>query len=123
MALKQRHILLLLLCNFLTALSLSANDLTDPTRPITTADTTAKAAIKKKSPPKKVLRVHPGWTLESTLVAHDRQVAVINGKLVSEGDSVDGARVLRIRNLDVLVQTSSKRITLHLLPDIVKKIP
>jgi MSHA biogenesis protein MshK len=64
-----------------------------------------------------------GWTLTSTLVAPDRRVAVINGQQVSEGEPVDGARVLHIAKLSVVLAADGKRITLHLLPDIVQYQP
>ena len=64
-----------------------------------------------------------GWRLDSTLVAPDRRVAVINGKQVSEGETVDGARVIDIHQLEVLIQAPGRRMTLQLLPDIVKKQP
>lgn len=115
MAIKHGLLLPPILCTLLTASSLCAGDLIDPTRPINTKIKTTST--------KAVSAVHRSWTLESTLVAHDRRVAVINGKLVSEGDTVDGARVIKISKLDVVVKTSGKRMTLQLLPDIVKKIP
>lgn len=114
MAIKQGFNLLLILCSLLTALSLCASVLIDPTRPTTRHKTTTSDNVGA------VVR---SWKLESTLVAPDRRVAVINGKLVSEGESVDGARVIEIRKLDVLVQTPTRRMTLQLLPDIVKKNP
>jgi len=115
MAIKHGFFLSSILCALLAASSLCAGELIDPTRPITKKNKTTAT--------KPVNAVHRSWTLESTLVAQDRRVAVINGKLVSEGDTVDGARVIKIRKLDVLVQTSSRRMTLQLLPDIFKKIP
>lgn len=104
----------MVMCTLLTSISLHANVLTDPTQPATRQKTVNTNSVSTV--------VH-SWKLESILVAPNRRVAVINGKLVSEGEYVDGARVIRIRALDVLVQTPNKRITLQLLPDIVTKIP
>ena len=59
------------------------------------------------------------WKLHSTLIAPDRRIAVINGEHVSEGESVDGAKVLQIRHSSVLIQTRERNFTLHLFPDIV----
>ncbi len=114
MVIKQSSILLLILFSLFTALPLSADGLFDPTRPATKQQSTTSnygAALVRT------------WKLESTLVASDRRVAVINGMLVSEGELVDGARVIKIRKLDVLIQTPTRRMTLQLLPDIIKKIP
>lgn len=106
--------LLLTLFSLVTALPLNADVLDDPTRPPT------KQAPTSSKPVAAPVR---SWKLESTLVASDRRVAVINGMLVGEGESVDGARVIKIHNLNVLIQTPTRRMTLQLLPDITKKIP
>ena len=113
MVIKQGSSLLLIMCSLLCALSLSADVLFDPTRPATKQKSTTSNSVGA---------VVGSWKLESTLVASDRRVAVINGKLVSEGESVDGAHVIQIRKLNVLIQTPTKRMTLQLLPNIIKKI-
>lgn len=82
--------------------------LQDPTRP-TSPDRSASTRAAGPDP--------GGWTLNSTLVAPNRRVAVINGVQVSEGESVDGARVVKIRKSDVLMQIQGHRITLYLLPN------
>lgn len=64
-----------------------------------------------------------GWTLNSTLVGPERRIAVINGQYVSEGEMLGNARVLHIRNSDVVIESGGKRIILHLLPGTVKKYP
>ena len=96
----------------LAALPLGADELIDPTRPPHTEK--AGASTKGGASPR-------GWTLQSTLVAPRRRVALINGELVSEGDSIDGAGVLEIREHDVLIQTPSGRRVLQLLPDILEE--
>jgi MSHA biogenesis protein MshK len=101
----------LALCALLTALPVFGSALIDPTRPAGQGST---ATVRAHT-------AHSDWTLDSTLVAPDRRVAVINGKRVSEGETVDGARVIQIRKLEVLIQAAGKRKTLQLLPDIVKK--
>jgi hypothetical protein len=104
----------LITASILSACPIGASELLDPTRPATKA--------REKSPMQYSVGVRH-WILESTLVAPDRRVAVINGKLVSEGEVVDGARILEIRKLDVLIKTPQERMTLQLLPDNVKKQP
>jgi MSHA biogenesis protein MshK len=103
----------LALCALLAALPAGAAALVDPTRP---ASQDPAAAVHPGTPRR-------GWTLDSTLVAPDRRVAVINGKRVGEGESVDGARVIQIRQLDVLLLAAGRRVTLRLLPDIVQEKP
>lgn len=100
----------LLACGSLAA----ANTLADPTRP-------ANAAL--YSPARLQGTGHNSWVLNSTLIAADRRVAVINGEHVSEGESVGNATVIRIRKLEVLIQVAGKRINLKLLPDIVNILP
>lgn len=93
---------------------LQAGALQDPTRPTRTAlfqSPTASRPVADK------------WTLNSTLVASDRRVAVINGTYVSEGESVDGAKVLRISKTSVLIQAAGRQTTLQLIPDTLKKRP
>ncbi len=104
---------LLILCALLITLPINGKELFDPTRPPSTNKTSpAQTGVKRDV-----------WLLESIVLAPDRRVAVINGQRVNEGDSVNNAIVIRIRKLDVLIQTSNeKRIILHLLPDIVKKL-
>lgn len=114
MAMRREVGPLLMLGVSLAGPTLGAGELIDPTRPRIGVET---------SPAERKAVARPVWTLESTLVADDRRVAVINGELVSEGESVGGARVIEIRELDVLVQTPRGRMTLRLLPDVVKERP
>lgn len=103
--------LLLVLHASLASFPLRAAELIDPTRPPRGAET---------PPPTREAATRSGWTLESTLVAPDRRVAVINGELVTEGESIGGARVVEIRKLEVLVQTRLGPVILRLLPDILE---
>ena len=92
----------------------TASTFADPTRPANTALYSSYSGYTADN---------SRWVLSSTLVAADRRVARINGQHVSEGESVDNAIVLHIRKMDVLIQSGGKRITLRLLPDIVKTLP
>ncbi|MGD2111867.1 MAG: general secretion pathway protein GspB [Gammaproteobacteria bacterium] len=103
----------LALCALLAAPPAGAGALVDPTRPASLDPT---ATLHTGAPRR-------GWTLDSTLVAPDRRIAVINGKRVAEGESVDGAQVIQIRQLDVLLQAGGRRVKLRLLPDIVQEKP
>lgn len=46
---------------------------------------------------------HPGWSLTSVLIADDRRLAIINDRILREGESVAGARVVRIEADHVLI--------------------
>ena len=73
--------------------------LSDPTRP------SAYTAVVGK---KENLR------LESILIGESRKVAVINGSVVAEGDSVDGIKVLKIRKNGVDVSRGGVNSTLKI---------
>lgn len=63
------------------------------------------------------------WTLHSILRASDRRIAIINGRRVREGERIGSARVLRIDDSQVLLQTGTRRLTLRLLPHSIKVHP
>jgi MSHA biogenesis protein MshK len=56
----------------------------------------------------------PSWQLQSTLVAPERRVAVINGVVVGENDSIDGARVVAIESTTVLLDAGGRALRLWL---------
>jgi sRNA-binding protein len=87
-----------------------AATLSDPTRPYSTARHEPRQTQPAGS-----------YVLNSTLVSPHRRVAVINGLHVTEGETVGDATVLEIHKQDVLLQSPNRRITLQLLPDIVRK--
>jgi len=103
----------LLMCVLLIARPVGGTALIDPTRPASPHRRSSDDPVRNQG----------GWRLDSTLVAPDRRVAVINGKQVSEGESVDGARVIAIHQLEVRIQAPGRRMTLQLLPDILDKQP
>ena len=59
--------------------------------------------------------------LQSIIVHPDRRYAVIQGRQVSEGDSVDGMTVLQIRNYEVLVGKGRWTRVLRLVPSEVSR--
>ncbi len=101
----------LLICG-LAALG-NAFGFTDPTRP---TDPAAYFGTAKGTD-------SGGWNLQSILFASDRRIAVINGTRVKEGDRIGSARVVRIRDSQVLLDNGGRRLTLHLLPQTVKVRP
>lgn len=94
----------------LLGLSLQAMALEDPMRPPHSAAVTGAAP-----------RAATQFVLSSTLIARERRSAVINGRSVSVGDSVDGARVIEIQPTQVRLQHQGRQLTLQLLPVAVKK--
>lgn len=99
---------------FLTLLLLAgrAVALDDPMRPPDYgAATTAAAAGTASAVP---------LVLNGTLIGRERRSAVINGRRVSVGDYIDGARVIEIQPAQVRLQRQGSQLTLSLLPVAVK---
>ena len=84
----------------------------DPTRP---TDPASYFGSKKKQP--------GGWSLQSILSSPERRIAVINGTRVREGDRIGSARVVRINDSHVLLNTGGRTLTLRLLPESLKVRP
>ena len=59
--------------------------------------------------------------LQSILYASERRIAVINGTRVREGDHIGSARVVRIKDSQVLLETSRGMRTLRLLPETLRR--
>jgi len=83
----------------------------DPTRP----PSWMTGAVEIKTS-KKVL------ILQQVLISDNRKIAVINDKLVSEGDMVEGAKIKTIDRDWVNIVRSGRRITLRLVPTIKESI-
>lgn len=97
---------------FLAGLLLSGNvfALNDPTRPIDPAVYFGSGN-------------RDGWALQSILFSSDRRIAIINGVRVQEGDRIGAARVVRIRDSRVVLETGNRRLELRLRPDTLKTRP
>jgi len=89
----------------------SASALNDPTRPTNPALYFGGGAANNAD----------NITLQSILFANDRRIAVINGERVKEGDRIGSARVVKIQDSRVLLETSTGRKTLRLLPQTLKR--
>ena len=85
-------------------LCLAQAGLGDPTRPTSLSDPGAAAKAAQA----------PRWRLQSTLVADDRKVAVINGRTVSQGEHIEGATLLEVRRDGVTLQQDGLRLILRL---------
>ena len=94
-----------------TAGAATATPLNDPTRPPTAQTVTSHKAVRKQ----------PRWTLSSTLVSAQRRTAVINDRVVSVGEKINGARVLAIQPDSVRLRRHGSDITLVLLKKNVKR--
>jgi MSHA biogenesis protein MshK len=77
----------------------------DPTRPPSWMTGSTAAKTSKKLP-----------ILQQILISENRKSAVINGKLVSEGEMVAGAKLININRDWVTILRSGRRITLRLVP-------
>lgn len=110
MSKKLINTLLAMLVLFLTAPALA---LVDPTQPETYVEPKIKTVKMKKR--------LVGLQLESILIAADRKIAAVNGKLYQVGDKLSGLTVKEI-NADHIVLKSKKGLrTLKLLTRQVKK--
>jgi MSHA biogenesis protein MshK len=87
--------------------------LADPTRPT--------AAFRSGSGTGGTTAVPAKWTLASTLIAPDRRVAVINGKVVQVGQKIDGAELVAIEAGSVLLSRGGRKIELKLMAGNVKE--
>ena len=84
----------------------NAETLVDPTMPPGIEFTQHRAGIKTA----------PKWVLTSTLIASTRRVATINGKTVSVGDRIGGARVIQIEPSQVALRQGTRHIVVKLSP-------
>lgn len=64
----------------------------------------------------------PTWVLTSTLIAPDRRLARINGRMVAVGKRINGAIVESIDARGVWLKNAQKRFRIKLLPVKIKEI-
>ena len=86
--------------------ALAQSGIGDPTRPTSLSepgDAQAEAAAQG-----------PRWRLQSTLVADNRRLAVINGRTVAQGGRVDGAKLVEVRQDGVTLEQDGQRIDIRL---------
>ena len=77
----------------------------DPTRP---------TSLSEPEPERERAVEGPRWRLQSTLVADQRRLAVINGRTVVQGSHVDGARLVEVRQDGVTLEADGRRIDVRL---------
>jgi MSHA biogenesis protein MshK len=103
--------LILFACAGLTLGAALAQPLRDPTRPPSAGSEPAHAAAAE---PRR---------LQSVLISPYRSVAVIDGRPVSLGERVGGARLIAISPAEVTLEQGASRQVLKLLPAGVDKRP
>ena len=89
-----------------------AEALPDPTRPYQYG---AEIAI-EQIPQGKVQ-----WRLSGIRITENKRSAILNGKLVKEGDKLDGAEVVEIKPSEVTLQQQNKRLVVKLLLSNIKQ--
>ena len=99
---------------FLLFLTSPLQAMEDPTRPPTAKATSTYVPGKKSKGPR--------WTLHSTLVSSDRRTAVINNRVVSQGDRINGATVVSIQPLAVRLRDKDREVTLVMLKKNIKSL-
>lgn len=94
----------------LSCVSIATFAFSDPTQPPGPV-TKARAAPSRPTGP----------VLQSTLVSPQRRIAVISGKRVQVGDTVNGATVTEISQYEVRLRQGGRETTLRLLPKLNKE--
>ena len=61
------------------------------------------------------------WRLSGIRINENKRSAILNGKLVKEGDKVDGAAVMEIKPSEVTLQQEDKRLVVRLLLSNIKQ--
>lgn len=89
-----------------------AEALPDPTRPYRYG-----AEIAVEQIPHEKLQ----WQLSGIRINKDKRSAILNGKLVKEGDKLDGVVVMEIKASEVTLQQQDKRLVVKLLLSNIKK--
>lgn len=101
---------LLVLAALLGAATVLAAPFADPTRPPGALGEQAQAGADAAAP-----------RLQSVLIAPDRRIAVINGQTVPLGGMYAGARLVRISESEVVLQSGEEKQTLKLLPEVERR--
>jgi len=86
--------------------------LPDPTRPYQYG---AQVLI-EQAPGEKVQ-----WRLSGVRINENKRSAILNGKLVKEGDKLDGALVMKINPTEVTLQADDKTLVVRMLLSNIKQ--
>lgn len=88
-----------------------AETLPDPTRPPQEAGLTGAVAA-----------VHSGPVLQSVKISPGKRMAVISGQLLTVGDSLGEAELIKITESEAVLSGPEGRQTLALFPDVEKRV-
>lgn len=88
---------------------LQAGSINDPMRP----SQPGRSTVQTKP-------VQPAYRLDSIIIASDRRLAVINGRLLAEGERIGSTQVERIETTRVTLRTGKRSEVLTLLPVSIK---
>ena len=87
------------------AMSVAAEPLLDPLRPDHYATGESPSLVGAKTEPSEVV-----WQLTTVLVSDARQLAIINGRTVREGDLINGYRVEAIERDRVVLKNKERSV-------------
>ena len=104
-------------CMLSATVAIAANGLRDPTRPADYQEGSAKGTTKDEV---QVDTTGTGWKLDSTLMAGNRKLAIINGVLVKKGDKVGNMVVVDIKPTKALLRVNNENVEVMLVQSSVK---
>lgn len=117
-----RSVMIWLLTILLTGLAVVARaDVADPTRPLFFKSKKAAPVIKRE-PVVKPAEKPEIYRLTTTLVSQHRNIAVINDRVVTVGDSIGKAVVIEIQPTVVRLRSGSRQIELALAVEKIDKV-
>jgi len=100
----------------LPAMNLSAEQLPDPTKPFG-YDAEPEMIIQEHN----VQQDNIVWRLNGIRIADQSRSAILNGKVVNVGDTVNGAKVVEIEPAWIIIEHEKQRIRLELLDINIKR--
>ena len=89
--------IVVLMLTSVASIALGDEFLRDPTRPFEASETYAAASQR--------------YAVNAIIVSADRRVAIVNGRRVGVGGSIDGATVISIEKNQLVLEKNGKRIT------------
>ena len=89
--------IVVLMLTSVASISLGDEFLRDPTRPYKASESYTAAS--------------PRFAVNAIIVSADRRVAIVNGRRVGVGGSIDGATVISIEKNQLILEKNGKRIT------------
>lgn len=93
-------------------MTLQADPLPDPTRP---ADYVPEPVVTRQAP-----EYSMNWTVSAIRISADESTAIVNGRLVREGERIGEATIVAISPGAVMLEYRREEIEINLVPDNVK---